>query len=126
MANFQRKSKGKNILYSKVSIVILGLIFLFLLVGVISMIRKTREAYINKEVAKEKLAELKGQKTNLENETTKLKTDKGIEENIREKFRVVKDGEGLVIITDEKSKSEESDNNKKDGGFWQFIKNIFN
>ncbi|MFA6397253.1 MAG: septum formation initiator family protein [Candidatus Paceibacterota bacterium] len=126
MANFQRKNKYKNVLYSKVSIVILGLLTLFLLVGVISMIRKTREAYINKEVTKEKLAELKDQKGLLENETAKLKTEEGVEESIREKFRVVKDGEGLVVITDEKPKKEEIDSSRKDGGFWQFIKNIFN
>jgi hypothetical protein len=53
-----------------------------------------------------------------------LKTDKGVEENIREKFGLVKDGEQMIVVVED-PKLADSKDAKNDGGFFSFLKNIF-
>lgn len=125
MANFQRKKKVEKILYSKILIFVLFIIFCILLVGAIGMTRKAIEASKNRKNATEKLNELTQQKNLLEKQNNDLKTEKGIEENIRDKYRVVKNGEGLVIIVDDQNKTDESEKIQNGGGFWKLLKKIF-
>ena len=48
------------------------------------------------------LAQLQAHATTLEDEVAHLKSTKGIEEEIRDRFDVVKEGEKAVIVIDEK------------------------
>ena len=60
----------------------------------------------------------------LDSEIKKMKTDDGMEEEIRSKFDVSRPGEVIVSIVDNSNEKQE-EIGKKDG-FWQKIKNIFN
>ena len=66
------------------------------------------------------------QKKELSAETAKLKTTSGIEASIREKYPVALDGEGVIVVVDDKNASKPVD--KSSGGFFSslfFWKNWF-
>ena len=80
----------------------------------------TRE---NRKIAENKVAELQNEKIRLSADISKLNTESGIEENIREKFGLAKEGEGLIIVVEDKDKTEAED--ESSGGFFSFFKNLF-
>ena len=63
----------------------------------------------NKKIAENKIKELEQEKEKLSSDIAKLKTDAGIEESIREKFGLAKEGEGVIVIVEDKNKTEVSD-----------------
>ncbi len=125
MAEFRKNKKVTRILYSKPSLIILALISIVFLFNIIDIAGKSKETRKNKDAALAKISELNNQQTELQSEIDSLQTDSGIEKNIREKFPVIKDGEGLVVIVDEPAKPTDPADAKSQGGFWQFLKNIF-
>ena len=70
-----------------------------------------------------KIAQLEQEKAKLSSDIAKLKTQTGVEESIRDKFGLVKEGEGVVMIIDDKSEPKAVD--KPAGGFFSFFKNLF-
>ena len=80
----------------------------------------TRE---NRKIAENKVAQLEKEKEKLASDINKLKSQNGIEENIRDKFGLAKEGEGLIVILDDKNTAETSKENS--GGFFSFLKNWF-
>lgn len=125
MAQFRNNKKFTRILYSKPSVIALALISLLFLFNIIDIAQKSKETKKNKDAALAKISELNSQQTELQYEIESLKTDSGIEKNIREKFPVIKDGEGLVVIVDSPSKDEAATGEKSHSGFWQVLKNLF-
>ena len=83
-----------------------------------------RETINNKKIAEEKIQELQKEKEQLTNNINQLKTDQGIEENIRENLALGKDGEGMVVITDDKD-SPTADTNNQPISFFSKIANWF-
>ncbi len=51
----------------------------------------------------QKLKNLEERKNELESQVAKLKTDRGVEEELREKFNIIKPGEEAIIIVDKDS-----------------------
>ena len=124
MANFQEKKNHKNFFHSKPVLVVLSLLLVLFLLNVIKLANKAVETKRNKEIAQAKITELQEQKVKLESNIQKLNTEKGIEENIREKFGLAKEGEGMIVIVDDENKST-TENTEKKGGFLEFLKKMF-
>ena len=130
MAEFQKKKKWNKILYSKL---VLLFLFVMAIVGIVSVIKtipKMLEASKNRKIAQIQFDNLSIQSNDFRKKIDKLKTDEGIEESIRDKFRVVKDGEGLVVITNQEIKTEDTDKQKNEvpteqKGFLGTIKSWF-
>ena len=80
----------------------------------------TRE---NRKIAENKVQELELEKEKLSSDIAKLKTEKGIEENIREKFGLAKEGEGMIVIVEDKNPQTEQ--NDFSEGFFSFFKSWF-
>lgn len=99
MKRFQQKQAYKKLLYSPVVISGLLVICILVTIAAIGMYQKSREARANKLQAQTEYNALIAQEANLENGISKLETTEGIEENLREKYRVGKEGEHLVVIT---------------------------
>ena len=76
----------------------------------------TRE---NRKIAENKLAELQKKREIFTADVAKLNTESGIEDSIREKFPVVKEGEGLMVVVDEKNTSIDKSTEKK--SFWSYL-----
>ncbi|MBP6060597.1 MAG: septum formation initiator family protein [Candidatus Pacebacteria bacterium] len=106
MRNFQQKRGWKNIIESKPVLVFLCFLLIFFTWGVVGFTNKMSATRENRQIAENKLVELQKQKDELSANIAKLKTDSGVEEGIREKFGLAKEGEGLIIVVEDKNKIE--------------------
>jgi len=89
------------LLYSKVSIAILVIVLFFVGKSVLSAYKKysiSREASVETE---ERLDELEERKHDLSTKLEDLNTDRGVEEELRNRFQVAKPGEKVLIIVEE-------------------------
>jgi len=91
----------------------------------IGLIEKERDTNKNKISELKKIDELRKREANLLSDISKLETDEGVEESVRDKFQVVKPGEKMVIVVDEERKDTSDINKPTEHGFWGFIKRIF-
>jgi len=106
------------------------LVLVILFVSLVIMIKAAWGAYLKYSESEEKLAlsslerdKLGNRRERLSAQISRLETDRGIEEEIRNTFRVAKEGERLIVILDT---PKEADNNtvvKKH--WWSFFVDIF-
>ncbi len=106
MRNFQQKKGWIEIIESWPVIIFLFVLVIFFAWGVMGFMGKMFATRENREVAQNRLVELENKKERLTIEISKLQTETGKEENIREKFGLAKEGEGLIVIVDDKNKVE--------------------
>ncbi len=107
MFDFHEKRKIRRIVYSKVFI---GAIFLFaLLMGKSVYERFTieREMALKLEERMKELHTLEERAALLESKVEHLKNDRGIEEELRTRFDVAKEGEQVVIIVEKPDEKEQ-------------------
>jgi cell division protein FtsB len=123
MKNFQEKNKFRQIVQSKVALMFLTALILFFAYNVFNLVNKMKDTIKNRKIAENKIEELQKQKTELLENIDKLKTDKGVEENIRDKFGLAKEGEGMIVVVDEKKADEKIEEDS--GGFFSRIINYF-
>ena len=123
MRNFQEKRGIRHIMQSRLILVFLGVIILVFAWSVIQLVSKAEETAKNKNIAEDKIAELQKGKEKLSSDIAKFQTEKGIEENIREKFGLAKEGENMIVIIEDKNlpEKEEVESNAP----FSFFRNLF-
>ena len=100
MLDFYEKRKIRNLLYSKFSIGILLLLAIWMSVAVFERFTVEREM-ANKRAEKEaELAAFKERAMVLEAKVDALHDERGIEEELRKRFDVAKEGEQVVVIVE--------------------------
>ena len=124
MRNFQEKNKFKNFMQSKPILVILAFLVILFAWKIIGLTGKLQETYKNKKIEQQKISDLEARKEKLTGDIKKLSTDEGKEEVIRENFGMVKDGEQVVVIVDDKNATE-PEKKEDSGGIINFFKNLF-
>ena len=117
MRNFQKKGKWLRIMQSKFFLMFLGVLILVFSFSIFGFVNKTEETNKNRKILEDKITELEKSKEKLSADINQLKTDKGIEENIRDKFGLAKDGESMIMIVDDKNTPKTGDTGN--------VKNIF-
>ncbi len=130
MARFQKNKKILKVFYSRIGLIILAFFVVYMFSTVIGLYKKDREVVKNKKEVRTALGILEDKKSHLEEEIGALKTDRGKEEAIREKFRVVKEGENLIVIPEEEfiapvHLEASAANASESTGFWGFMKEWF-
>lgn len=100
MFDFYEKRKVKQLMYSKVSLVILAIVVILLLNSVWNIFRKEAETRINRAKLENSLEELKERESVLREEIERLSTERGIEEEVRSKFEVAREDEEVMVIVD--------------------------
>jgi cell division protein FtsB len=123
MRNFQQKHGFRRVLESKTFLILLGAVLLVFIWNLFIFVGKMKETARNKNLAEDKLAQLETQKSQVSSEVQKLGTQEGVENAIREKFGLAKEGEGVVVVTDDNSANNTATVSKS--GFWSFFKNLF-
>ena len=101
MLEFYEKRKLKRLLYSKPSLVVLVFLGVLLSIptwGAYQKVQATSEARLS--VASE-LHLLRTREVELQAEIDRLATDRGIEEEIRRKYEVGRQGEQMIVIVGE-------------------------
>lgn len=103
MLEFQNKKKIRKVLYSFTTLILLSIVFIVLLKAVWSVYKKERISSGNLEKEKLESLKLKERDKGLTDSILYLNTEEGIENEIRTKFRAVKEGESVAVIVDEQA-----------------------
>lgn len=109
---------------SKLFLIFLGIVILAFLYSMFSFVGRMEETSKNRKIVEDKIAELEKSKEKLNSDIAKLKTEQGIEENIREKFGLAKEGENMILVVDDKNTSQ-AGQNENSSGFFSWLKNLF-
>ena len=80
-----------------------------------------QETVKNRKNIEDRVALLKQQKENVSSEINSLNTDEGKEKFFRENLGLVKEGESVTVVVEEKKSPEVS--KPASSGFWSFFTN---
>ena len=100
MKKFIPKHRWQNLVFSKAALAVLFIVVLFAGNAAWNMYQKYKESKDFKDRALAELQELEKRKENLTEDIDKLQTESGVEEELRKRFGIVKEGEEVVIVID--------------------------
>ncbi|MDP6388014.1 MAG: septum formation initiator family protein [Candidatus Pacebacteria bacterium] len=120
MFDFHEKRKFRRFLYSRVTLIVLGLLVVWLSFNVWDIYKKERDTNFEKMKQRKVLDELEEREKALKDEIERLSTERGIEEEIRSKFEVGKEGEEVIVIVASPEEENISEGDFKKS-FWQKI-----
>lgn len=100
MRELEQKQKLKRRIYSIPALIGLFLITVALSRGAYSILTKERLTSKEVELLQEEVADLSEREAFLNSSIEKLKTEEGIEEEIKSKFNVARSGERVAVIVD--------------------------
>lgn len=123
MANFEQRGKYKNLMKSRILLAVILLFLLIISKAAFNVYKRERYSNENLEALKAKKENLLARADNLSEEIENLKTDRGKEEALREKFNVVKSGEEVIALVEPKEIATSTDEQGKT--FWAYIKSWF-
>lgn len=128
MRNFQQKDYKRpfrHILESWPFLFLFVIVLVFFTSGVFSFLIKMNETIKNKKIAEQKVYELEQRKDKLIADIDNLNTDKGKEKFFRENFGLGKEGEGMIVVVEDKSSPPQLQVEERKG-FLDFFNNLFN
>lgn len=100
MAMRERQKAIVRLFWKRFSMLVLILLIAAASVAVLGVYKKERESRELRMQAESQLRDLREQEQNLGHYISKLKTDRGKEEALREQYGVGREGEGLIVIVD--------------------------
>mgnify|MGYP001558245715 CR=1 FL=1 len=119
MINFQQKRRLRNILHSRPVLVFLGILIIIFAWSVFDFMEKMRVTIENRKIVENKVLELEKKKEKLSSDINKLNTQGGVEESIRLKFGLAKEGEDVIVIVEDKNKPDAEVTSPE--GFFSFL-----
>jgi cell division protein FtsB len=109
MKELQRKQKIRRVIYSIPALIVLLILTFFLARGALRVLEKEQESRANSKDIGEKVTTLSLREQELKGDITRLKTEEGIKDEIRERFSVTQEGEYVAVIVDDKRSSSSTD-----------------
>ena len=109
MKELQRKQKIRRLMYSYPSLLLLIVVTFFLVKGALNVTNKAWESSIRAKDLEGKVAALILREKELNEGISRLKTQEGINEEIKERFNVTQEGEQVAVIVDRRSASSSAD-----------------
>ena len=100
MLRSAEKHAIRRLIFGKVSLIILLVVCAIFARGTWGVYQKSAYAKENRERAEQELEELNERETALVEELARLDTPRGLEEEIRQKFDVGRDGEHMIVLVD--------------------------
>lgn len=100
MLKFSEKKTARRYLYSKVFLAAFCVLVAVMIHATYGMYRKAHNARALLAQTQESLAKMREREAYFSHEIEGLKSESGVEKEIRKKFRVAKSGEHVIIITD--------------------------
>ena len=123
MLEFQEKRKLRKFLYSRVTFVILLIFIGIVLKAVWGVYEKQKTTKDNLAKISLNLDSLRAREKMLSSEIERLKTEDGVEEEIRDKYGLVKPGEEVIIVVGGDADADPELTTPT--SFWQKIKDWF-
>jgi len=109
MRELQKKEHFRRAMYSLPTLIILGLITFILAKGAVNIVLKEQESREKAAILKEEMQALVLREEMLRGKIAYLQTPKGLEDEIKDKFSVVPEGEYVAIIVDQKLAATSTD-----------------
>ena len=125
MIPFQERKKLRKILYSKVSLAVLLVILFAVGQGLWRIQEKVTIARAERDLAARSFADLQSRTEELQASLARLKSDSGIEEEVRQKFTVARPGEEVVVVVDESAKKGKNGEAMEKRSIWEHIQSFF-
>ena len=125
MIPFQGRQKLRKILYSKVTLLVLTALVFFVGRGAWNTHQKAQIARSERSIAERSLNELESRTSELQASLIRLKSERGIEEEVRQKYTVARPGEEVVIVVDDSVKKGENSKTVSEKGFWRSLVDFF-
>ena len=97
--DYRERTVLRRAIYAKPTILFLGIIAVFALHGAWGMYEKSEDASGRAQKAEVELAKQKDRESELKVDIARLSTERGVEEEIRSRFMVAKNGEHIMIIS---------------------------
>ena len=113
----------RKLLFGKIGVIVLLIIFILFAKGTWSVYKKADFAKENKNRAAQELEALYEREGMLEVELERLQTQRGIEEEVRHRFDVGREGEHLIVLVD--SPQEEEVGELKEATVWEKVVRFF-
>jgi cell division protein FtsB len=101
MLDFQQKRKIRALSYNKVTLIILFLLVLIFAHSTFVVYQKKEISEDMKNISLQNVEDLRSRNNELQSQIERLETNVGIEEEIRLKFNVVKEGESVVVVVED-------------------------
>ena len=107
----RRQDKHDSLLENIWIVPITFIMLIFFLIGAIKMYSKNKQTYQAREKLAEELSELETKYDDLEVKLEKLSTERGVEEELRDQYHVVEEGEEQIVIIE--NEPDDIDNQEK-------------
>ena len=121
MIPFQERKKLRKILYAKATLFVLFVILIFVVRGTYQVYQKAHIARTEQKEVEKSFNELSLHTNELEQSVERLRSEQGIEWEIRQKFTVARPGEEVVVIVDESTKKSKNGEAEERQSFWQMV-----
>lgn len=122
MLDFHQKRKVRAVMYHRTTLITLSVFVLLAIHSVWSVYQKKSLSEQMKDVTLKHAEELRLRDSELKSNIGRIQTATGVEEEIRSKFTVAKDGENMVVVVDDSKVGTSSPYRT----FWQKILDFFN
>lgn len=122
---FREKKKFYQIIYSRPTFVLLAVLLVVTLNSTWKMYEKASLAREQKNRLEKELEDLKARELDLQVKIANLKTERGLEEEIRTRFSVAKNGESVVVVVDPSSGGTSTQDESVIGGLWHKFLRLF-
>ena len=123
MALRARQKLWHRIAFSWITIALLFIFVVVLARGVLYMYKKNSQTVVQVTRVQKELQKLEAREASLRKDLEHIKTSQGIEEELRKKFDVARDGEHLLVIFDKEVEPEDA---QKATSWTQKIRSFFN
>jgi cell division protein FtsB len=123
MLDFQQKRKLRSVAYSRVTLIILGLLVILSLRSIWMLYQKQQESEKLRQQANAEVGELLARQAELNTQIARLQTPQGIDAAIRDKYNVAKPDENMVVIVDDQSSTTEATTTAQ--SLWQKFLDMF-
>ena len=124
MRRFQERPILK-VLYSPLGVIAVGVLALLLARSAYGVYKKEALAQERANAALYELGELTARKEKMARTVTSLENKEGMEEALREKFPVAREGEEVFVIAGQDATATPRLPQRNEGGVWAFIKSFF-
>lgn len=125
MKDFQQLHKNKPKKRSKLLLLLMLVIVISLARGSMSTYFKERESRIEVQRVLAEKQELEGRYSVISEQSDALKSDIGVETEIRNKFDVVKKGEGVIVVVEKEAPVIEEEKKGVLRRFWDSVRGVF-
>lgn len=125
MREFQEKHQFRKRLYSKTMLIILFIFIILIARGVLNVYAKEKASRAELDRIQKEQLTVQDRYNSVAQNSERLKTEEGIEAEIRGKFDVAKTGEGVIVIVDREVPKPIEEKKGVFRKIWDSVFNVF-